>query len=112
MPVVPKVRSTRPTCSSPQWPGRSSACATTFDRKYIEKDANAERRFQSIAVEPLNEEDTLAILKGLRGRYEQHHKVDIIDDAWAAVELSGRYMSNRVQPDKSIDVIDEAAARG
>ena len=71
-----------------------------------------ERRFQSIAVEPPNEEDTLAILKGLRGRYEQHHKVDITDDALrAAVELSGRYMSNRVQPDKSIDVIDEAGAR-
>ena len=85
--------------------------ATTFDeyRKYIEKDAALERRFQSIAVEPPNEEDTLAILKGLRGRYEQHHKVDITDDALrAAVELSGRYMSNRVQPDKSIDVIDEA----
>ena len=88
--------------------------ATTFDeyRKYIEKDAALERRFQSIAVEPPNEEDTLAILKGLRGRYEQHHKVDITDDALrAAVELSGRYMSNRVQPDKSIDVIDEAGAR-
>ncbi|MEC8413199.1 MAG: Clp protease N-terminal domain-containing protein, partial [Planctomycetota bacterium] len=88
--------------------------ATTFDeyRKYIEKDAALERRFQSIAVEPPNEEDTLAILKGLRGRYEQHHKVDITDDALrSAVELSGRYMSNRVQPDKSIDVIDEAGAR-
>ena len=70
--------------------------ATTFDeyRKYIEKDAALERRFQSIAVEPPNEEDTLAILKGLRGRYEQHHKVDITDDALrSAVELSGRYMS-------------------
>ena len=88
--------------------------ATTFDeyRKYIEKDAALERRFQSIAVNPPNTEDTIAILKGLRDRYEQHHRVKITDDAIsAAVDLSNRYISARVQPDKSIDVIDEAGAR-
>lgn len=88
--------------------------ATTFDeyRKYIEKDNALERRFQSIVVEPPNYEDTIEILKGLRERYEQHHRVKITDDAVkAAVELSNRYISERVQPDKSIDVIDEAGAR-
>ena len=88
--------------------------ATTFDeyRKYIEKDNALERRFQSIAVEPPNDEDTTEILKGLRERYEQHHRVKITDDAiCAAVQLSNRYISERVQPDKSIDVIDEAGAR-
>ena len=88
--------------------------ATTFDeyRKYIEKDAALERRFQSIAVNPPNTEDTIAILKGLRDRYETHHRVKITDSAiTAAVDLSNRYISSRVQPDKSIDVIDEAGAR-
>jgi len=88
--------------------------ATTFDeyRKYIEKDAALERRFQSIAVNPPNTEDTIAILKGLRERYETHHRVKITDEAiTAAVDLSNRYISSRVQPDKSIDVIDEAGAR-
>lgn len=88
--------------------------ATTFDeyRKYIEKDNALERRFQSIAVNPPNKEDTIDILKGLRERYEQHHRVKFTDDAiLAAVELSNRYISDRVQPDKSIDVIDEAGAR-
>lgn len=88
--------------------------ATTFDeyRKYIEKDAALERRFQSIAVNPPNTEDTVAILKGLRDRYETHHRVKITDSAIsAAVDLSNRYISSRVQPDKSIDVIDEAGAR-
>ena len=88
--------------------------ATTFDeyRKYIEKDAALERRFQSIAVNPPNTEDTIAILKGLRDRYETHHRVKITDSAiTAAVDLSDRYISSRVQPDKSIDVIDEAGAR-
>lgn len=88
--------------------------ATTFDeyRKYIEKDAALERRFQSIAVNPPNTEDTIAILKGLRDRYETHHRVKITDSAIsAAVDLSNRYISSRVQPDKSIDVIDEAGAR-
>jgi len=88
--------------------------ATTFDeyRKYIEKDNALERRFQSIVVNPPNTEDTIDILKGLRERYEQHHRVKFTDDAiLAAVELSNRYISDRVQPDKSIDVIDEAGAR-
>jgi len=88
--------------------------ATTFDeyRKYIEKDSALERRFQSIVVNPPNVEDTIDILKGLRERYEQHHRVKFTDEAIvAAVELSNRYISDRVQPDKSIDVIDEAGAR-
>ncbi len=88
--------------------------ATTFDeyRKYIEKDAALARRFQAIPVDPPSEEQTVAIIKGLRDRYEQHHRVQITDGAIkSAVELSGRYISGRVQPDKSIDVIDEAGAR-
>ncbi len=88
--------------------------ATTFDeyRKYIEKDSALERRFQSIVVNPPSKEDTIAILKGLRERYEDHHRVKYTDEAiLAAVELSNRYISDRVQPDKSIDVIDEAGAR-
>ncbi len=88
--------------------------ATTFDeyRKYIEKDAALERRFQSIAVEPPNAAQTIEILKGLREKYASHHRVKYTDDALrSAVELSGRYITGRVQPDKSIDVIDEAGAR-
>ena len=88
--------------------------ATTFDeyRKYIEKDAALERRFQSIPVDPPNAVETLAILKGLRSRYADHHRVTITDEALqAAVDLSGRYIPGRVQPDKSIDVIDEAGSR-
>ena len=88
--------------------------ATTFDeyRKYIEKDAALERRFQSIAVEPPNDEQTIMILKGIREKYAAHHRVEITDEALrAAVEFSNRYISTRVQPDKSIDVIDEAGAR-
>ncbi len=88
--------------------------ATTFDeyRKYIEKDAALERRFQSIPVDPPDADETLEILKGLCPRYAEHHRVKITDDALrAAVELSGRYIPGRVQPDKSIDVIDEAGAR-
>jgi len=88
--------------------------ATTFDeyRKYIEKDAALERRFQSIAVEPPNAAQTIEILKGLRDKYAAHHRVKYTDDALrSAVELSGRYITGRVQPDKSIDVIDEAGAR-
>jgi ATP-dependent Clp protease ATP-binding subunit ClpC len=88
--------------------------ATTFDeyRKYIEKDAALARRFQSITVDPPNPEQTIQILKGLRGRYEDHHRVKITDAAIvAAVEFSARYITGRVQPDKSIDVIDEAGAR-
>jgi ATP-dependent Clp protease ATP-binding subunit ClpC len=88
--------------------------ATTLDeyRKYIEKDGALERRFQTIMVEPPNKEDTVQIIKGLRDRYEAHHRVQITDEAVeAAVEMSDRYITARVQPDKSIDVIDEAGAR-
>ncbi len=88
--------------------------ATTFDeyRKYIEKDAALARRFQAITVDPPTNDQAIEILKGLRERYEQHHRVKITDGALkTAVELSGRYITGRVQPDKSIDVIDEAGAR-
>ncbi|QOJ01674.1 MAG: ATP-dependent Clp protease ATP-binding subunit [Phycisphaeraceae bacterium] len=88
--------------------------ATTFDeyRKYIEKDAALARRFQPIPVDPPGDEQTIEILKGIRDRYESHHRVTITDGALkAAVELSGRYITGRVQPDKAIDVIDESGAR-
>src|SRR5450432_1163600 len=88
--------------------------ATTFDeyRKYIEKDAALARRFQPITVEPPSTTDTIEILKGLRDRYEAHHRVQILDSALvAAVELSDRYISGRCLPDKAIDVLDEAGAR-
>ncbi len=88
--------------------------ATTMDeyRKYIEKDGALERRFQTIIVNPPNSEETVAILHGLRDRYESHHKVTFTEEALEkAVELSGRYITGRVQPDKAIDVIDEAGAR-
>ena len=88
--------------------------ATTFDeyRKYIEKDSALERRFQSVAVEPPSRDQTIEILKGLRGKYEEHHRVKITDGAIEeAVELSTRYIPSRVQPDKSLDIIDEAGAR-
>ncbi|WP_428390081.1 ATP-dependent Clp protease ATP-binding subunit [Mucisphaera sp.] len=88
--------------------------ATTLDeyRKYIEKDGALERRFQTIMVEPPNKTDTVQILRGLRDRYEAHHRVRITDEALEqAVEFSERYITARVQPDKSIDVIDEAGAR-
>ncbi|MHB1526077.1 MAG: ATP-dependent Clp protease ATP-binding subunit [Candidatus Dormibacteria bacterium] len=81
-------------------------------RKYIEKDAALERRFQPVYVEEPNLEETVEILSGVRGLYEQHHRVTITDDALqAAVELSGRYVSDRCWPDKAIDLIDEASAR-
>ncbi len=88
--------------------------ATTLDeyRKYIEKDGALERRFQTIIVEPPSREQTIAILRGLRDRYEAHHRVRITDRAIEmAVELSSRYITGRCQPDKAIDVIDEAGAR-
>src|SRR3954471_24525861 len=88
--------------------------ATTFDeyRKYIEKDAALARRFQSIHVEPPNKTDAIEILKGLRDRYEAHHRVQILDAALqAAVEMSDRYITGRCLPDKAIDVLDEAGAR-
>ena len=88
--------------------------ATTLDeyRKYIEKDNALARRFQEIIVEPTSKEETVEILKGLRERYEEHHRVQITDDAVAsAVEMSERYITARCLPDKAIDVIDEAGAR-
>ena len=88
--------------------------ATTLDeyRKYIEKDAALARRFQPITVEPPSKTDTVEILKGLRDRYEAHHRVQILDQALeAAVELSDRYITGRCLPDKAIDVLDEAGAR-
>ncbi len=88
--------------------------ATTLDeyRKHIEKDGALERRFQSVIVEPPSPEDTVAILKGLRERYEDHHKVRYTDEALeAAVELSIKFINGRFLPDKAIDVIDEAGAR-
>ena len=88
--------------------------ATTLDeyRKYIEKDNALARRFQEIIVEPTGKEETIEILKGLRERYEEHHRVQFTDDAVvAAVEMSERYITARCLPDKAIDVIDEAGAR-
>ena len=88
--------------------------ATTLDeyRKYIEKDSALERRFQSIVVEPPSKDETVEILKGLRDRYEAHHKVRITDEAiTTAVELATRYITGRFLPDKAIDVIDESGAR-
>ena len=88
--------------------------ATTFDeyRKYIEKDNALARRFQEIVVDPTNKDETIEILKGLRERYEEHHRVQITDDAVeAAVEMSERYITARCLPDKAIDVIDESGAR-
>ncbi|MFT5526689.1 MAG: ATP-dependent Clp protease ATP-binding subunit ClpC [Pirellulaceae bacterium] len=88
--------------------------ATTLDeyRKYIEKDNALARRFQEIIVEPTPKKETIEILKGLRERYEEHHRVQITDDAiTAAVVMSERYITARCLPDKAIDVIDEAGAR-
>lgn len=88
--------------------------ATTLEeyRKYIEKDAALERRFQPITVEEPTEEETLEILKGLRPYYERHHKVEIQDEALeAAVKMSVRYINERFLPDKAIDIIDEAASK-
>lgn len=88
--------------------------ATTLDeyRKYIEKDNALARRFQEIMVEPTGKTETIEILKGLRERYEEHHRVQFTDDAVvAAVEMSERYITARCLPDKAIDVIDEAGAR-
>ncbi|MEJ7589918.1 MAG: ATP-dependent Clp protease ATP-binding subunit [Planctomycetaceae bacterium] len=88
--------------------------ATTLDeyRKYIEKDAALERRFQTVMVEPPSAKQAVEILRGLRSRYEEHHRVQITDDALeSAVEMSNRYITARCLPDKAIDVIDEAGAR-
>ena len=88
--------------------------ATTLDeyRQYIEKDAALERRFQKVIVDEPSEEDTIAILRGLKQRYEVHHGVEITDGAIiAAAKLSTRYITDRQLPDKAIDLIDEAASR-
>ncbi len=88
--------------------------ATTLGeyRKHIEKDAALERRFQPITLDEPTQEETLEILKGIRDKYEAHHRVKISDKALeAAVSLSSRYISDRFQPDKSIDLVDEAASR-
>ncbi len=88
--------------------------ATTLNeyRKYIEKDAALERRFQCVKVEPPSLDDAIDILKGLRPRYEEHHKMDLTDEAvTAAVKLSDRYITGRFLPDKAIDIMDEAGAR-
>ncbi len=88
--------------------------ATTMNeyRKYIEKDGALDRRFQTVMVDPPSEEDTIAILMGLRTKYEEHHKLIISDEAIeAAVKLSNRYVSGKFQPDKAIDLIDEAGSR-
>jgi ATP-dependent Clp protease ATP-binding subunit ClpB len=88
--------------------------ATTLDeyRQYVEKDAALERRFQKVIVDEPSEEDTIAILRGLKERYEVHHGVDITDSAIiASAKLSQRYITDRQLPDKAIDLIDEAASR-
>ena len=88
--------------------------ATTLDeyRKYVEKDAALERRFQKVIIDEPSVEDTIAILRGLQEKYEAHHGVEITDPAIvAAAELSNRYITDRFLPDKAIDLIDEAAAR-
>lgn len=88
--------------------------ATTLDeyQKYFEKDKALERRFQIVMVDEPNELDAISILRGLKEKYENHHKVRIKDDAIiAAVQLSTRYITDRFLPDKAIDLMDEAAAR-
>jgi ATP-dependent Clp protease ATP-binding subunit ClpC len=88
--------------------------ATTLDeyRKHIERDAALERRFQPVRVDEPSVDETVEILKGVRGAYEEHHKLEIADEALkAAAELSSRYVSDRFLPDKAIDLVDEAAAR-
>ena len=88
--------------------------ATTIDeyRKHVEKDSGLERRFQSVLIEEPTKEDTIEILKGLRDKYEAHHKVKITDESIkAAVDLSVRYITDRFLPDKAIDLIDEAASK-
>ena len=114
-PARPRARWTPATCSSPRWRGELHCIgATTLDeyRKYIEKDAALERRFQKVLVDEPDVESTIAILRGLQERYEIHHGVEITDPAIvAAAELSHRYITDRFLPDKAIDLIDEAGAR-
>jgi len=88
------------------------ATTLTEYRKYIEKDAALERRFQTVKVDPPTVEEAVLILKGLRPKYEDHHKIDLTDQAVeAAVQLSDRYITGRFLPDKAIDVMDEAGSR-
>ncbi len=88
------------------------ATTLTEYRKYIEKDAALERRFQTVKVEPPSVEEAIQILKGLRSKYEEHHKIELTDRALeAAVKLSDRYITGRYLPDKAIDVMDEAGSR-
>jgi ATP-dependent Clp protease ATP-binding subunit ClpB len=114
-PARAKARWTPATCSSRHWRGELHCVgATTLNeyRQYIEKDAALERRFQKVLVDEPSEEDTIAILRGLKERYEVHHKVAITDGAIiAAAKLSHRYITDRQLPDKAIDLIDEAASR-
>src|ERR671923_261238 len=100
--------------ASGQVPELQTIGATTLDeyRKYLERDAALERRFQQIRVEEPSVDDTVQILRGLRDRYEAHHRVKISDEALgAAAELSDRYIQDRHLPDKAIDLVDEAASR-
>src|SRR5205814_2650540 len=88
--------------------------ATTLNeyRKYVEKDAALERRFQAVKVEAPSIDEAIQILKGLRPKYEEHHKIDLTDKALeASVRLSDRYITGRFLPDKAIDVMDEAGSR-
>ena len=88
--------------------------ATTLDeyRKYIEKDQALQRRFQDVIVRESTVEETILILRGIRDRYEQHHRLTITDEALkAAAEMGSRYITDRFLPDKAIDLIDEAASR-
>ena len=101
---------------TPRW--RAVSCTVSVPpplneyRQYVEKDAALERRFQKVLVDEPSEEDTIAILRGLKERYEVHHSVDITDSAIiAAAKLSQRYITDRQLPDKAIDLIDEAGSR-
>ena len=88
------------------------ATTITEYRKYIEKDAALERRFQPVMVEEPSKEETIRILEGIRGKYEVHHRIEISQEAIrAAVMLSDRYISDRFLPDKAIDVLDEACSK-
>ncbi len=114
--VVPKGPSTPSNVLKPALSRGEIQCigATTLDeyRKYIEKDKALARRFQEVVVEPTSKDETIQIIKGLRDKYEQHHRVQITDNAVeSAVDLSSRYITGRCLPDKAIDVIDEAGAR-
>ena len=114
--MPPRARSTPPRILKPALARGElqTVGATTLDeyRKYLERDSALERRFQKITVDQPSIEETVQILKGLKDRYEAHHKINITDEALeAAAELADRYISDRFLPDKAIDLIDEAASR-